>query len=282
VAYIVLPHESASTQARAEPHPSARNSFMTPATTCAIIFVCLYGGALLGMLLRKKLSEQHLSPESKDVVKLGMGLIGTLAALVLGLLVASAKSSFDTQRNGVAQLAANIIVMDRALAHYGEETQNLRKQLQMSVEDMVRRTWPEELPQSERPEGKGGSEGRYEDVYDKILALSPKNDAQRTLREQALKIATDTMQARWLLFTQRTSSIPIPFLVVMVFWLILILTSFGLFAPGNITSIVSLFLCSLAMSTAIFLILELDRPFSGMIQISSGPMRSALEQLGRP
>jgi hypothetical protein len=255
---------------------------MTPLTTCAIIFGCVFGGALFGMLLRKRLAEHHLSSESKDVVKLGMGLIGTLTALVLGLLVASAKNTFDTQRNGVAQLAANIIVMDRALAHYGDETQNLRKQLRESVDDMVRRTWPEEFPQSEQPEVKGGTEGRYEAVYDNILALSPKSEAQRTLREQALKTAIDTMQARWLLFTQRTSSIPIPFLVVMVCWTTLILTSFGLFAPGNITSFLSLLLCSLAISSALYLILELDRPFTGTIKISSGPMRTAVELLGRP
>jgi hypothetical protein len=279
----MIPHALADARVHAETIPPlSEKHFMTPLTTCAIIFACVFGGALLGMLLRKKLQEQHLSAESKDVVKLGMGLIGTLTALVLGLLVASAKNTFDTQRNGVAQLAANIIVMDRALAHYGDETQNLRKQLQSSLDDMIRRTWPEEFPQSERSEVKGGTEGRYEDVYDKILALAPKNDAQRTLREQALKIATDTMQSRWLLFTQRTSSIPTPFLIVMVCWTTLILTSFGLFAPGNITSFLSLLLCSLAISSALFLILELDRPFTGMIKISSGPMRSAMEQLSRP
>jgi hypothetical protein len=255
---------------------------MSSLTISAIVFACTFSGALFGVLLRARLPEHHLSSDSKDVVKLGMGLIGTMTALVLGLLVASAKSSYDAQRNGVAQLAANIIVLDRALAHYGSETREIRDQLRASVDDMIRRTWPEEFPPSERPEGKGGTEGRYEDLYDKLLQLTPKTEAQRALHAQALRVANDTSQARWLLFAQRTRSIPTPFLVVMVCWLVLIFTSFGLFSPRNVTAVVSLLVCALAVSSAIFLILELDRPFNGMIQISSAPLRSALEQLGRP
>lgn len=254
---------------------------MSPLPISAIIFACVFGGALIGVLLRARLPEHHLAAESKYVVKLGMGLIGTMTALVLGLLIASAKSSFDAQRNGVAQLAANIISLDRALAHYGPETREIREQLRTSVDDLLHRTWPEEFPPSERPEGKGGTEGRYEDLYDKILALTPKTEAQRTFQAQAQRIAFDAGQARWLLFTQRTSSIPTPFLVVMVCWLVLIFGSFGLFCPRNITALVSLLVCALTVSSAIFLILELDRPFNGLIQISSTPLRSALEQLGR-
>jgi hypothetical protein len=254
---------------------------MNSLTVSAVIFACVFGAALLGMVLRARLPEHHLSADSKDVIKLGMGLVGTMTALVLGLLVASAKSSFDAQRNGVAQLAANTIAVDRALAHYGPETREIRTQLQASVDDMIRRTWPEELPPSERPEVKGGTEGRYEDLYDKIVALSPKTEAQRAARDQAVKIAGDTAQARWLLFAQRTSSIPTPFLVVMVCWLVLIFTSFGLFAPRNATALVSLLVCALVVSSALFLIMELDRPFNGMIQISSAPLHSARDLIGR-
>src|SRR5690348_10834646 len=110
---------------------------MSSLAISGIVFGCILGGMILGMLLRVLLPEKHLSPESKDVVKLGMGLIGTMTALVLGLLVASAKSSFDTQRNGVAQLAGNVILLDRALAHYGGEAKDARAMLRTSVADMV-------------------------------------------------------------------------------------------------------------------------------------------------
>jgi hypothetical protein len=233
------------------------------------------------MFLRAMLPEKHLNPETKDIVRLGMGLIGTMTALVLGLLVASAKSSFDTQRNGLAQLSGNVIVLDRALAHYGTETKDAREMLRASVADMLARTWPEEGTHPGPTSGKSATEGKYEGLYEKIQELAPKNDAQRAFQAQALKSATDIAQSRWLLFAQKGSSIPTPFLVVMVAWLTLILASFGLFAPPNTTVFITLLICALAVSSAIFLILELDRPFDGMIQISSAPLRNALAQLGR-
>jgi hypothetical protein len=254
---------------------------MSSLAISGIVFVCIFGGTLLGMLLRSFLHEKHLTAESKDLVKLAMGLIGTMTALVLGLLIASAKSSFDTQKNGLAQLSANLILLDRALAHYGPETKETREMLRASVADMLQHTWPQENPQSGQKEAKTGTEGRYEGLYEKIQELAPKNDAQRALQAQALKTATDIAQTRWLLFTQKGSSIPLPFLVVMVCWLTLLLASFSLFAQPNAMVFVTLLICSLAVSSAIFLILELDRPFDGMIQISSEPLRNALAQLGR-
>jgi hypothetical protein len=101
------------------------------------------------------------------------------------------------------------------------------------------------------------------------------------MQAQAIKTGTDIAQMRWLLFSQKGRSIPTPFLAVMVCWLTLILASFGLFAPSNGTVFVTLLVCALAVSSAIFLILELDRAFEGLIQISSEPLRNALNILGR-
>lgn len=253
---------------------------MIALTISAGVFACIFIGALAGMLLRSRLPDHHLSSESRDVVKLGMGLIGTMTALVLGLLIASAKGTYDNQRIAVAQLAANAIMLDQSLAHYGKETQEARDLLRASLTDLIRRTWPDESP-AEQPAMKTGTEVRYEGVYDKIQDLAPKNDAQRSLKDQALKTALDIRQTRWMMYAQKGTSIPTPFLAVMVCWLTLILGSFGLFAPANGTAVAALLLCSLAVASATFLILELDRPFSGVMQISSEPMRNALEQLGR-
>jgi hypothetical protein len=253
---------------------------MSSITISCIVFAGLLVGTALGTLLRTLLPGHHLSPESKDVVKVGMGLIGTMTALVLGLLIASAKSSFDTQRNGLGQLAGNIIFLDRILARYGPESKDMRDMLRASVADMLRRTWPQEDPQSEQTQA-SSTEGRYEGLFDKLQELSPKNETQRALQSQALKTLSDMAQSRWVLFAQTGSSIPIPFLIVLICWLALLMASFSLFAPPNATAIVTLMVCALAISSAIFLILELDRPFHGMIQISSAPVRSALAQLGR-
>jgi hypothetical protein len=255
---------------------------MSPLAVSGIVFATVLAGALSGLLVRTRLSEHHLSAESKDVVKLTMGLIATMTALVLSLLISSAKSSFDTQRNGVAQLAANVIVLDRALALYGKETQETRELLRAAVADIIRQIWPDEAQQAEQSGARGGAQKHYQELYEQIVALEPRNGAQRTLQGQALKAYGDTGQLRWQLFTQRAgSAIPTPFLVVMVVWVVLLIGSFALFAPRNAATLLSLAVCALAVSSAIFLILELDRPFGGIIQISGDPLRSALEQMGR-
>jgi hypothetical protein len=254
---------------------------MSSLAISGIVFACIMAGTLLGMMLRAILPEQHLSPESKDVVKLGMGLIGTMTALVLGLLVASAKSSFDSQRNGVAQLAANVIMLDRALAHCGPESKDSREMLRAAVADLLRKTWPEESPAADATDETSGSQHRYEGIYERIQALTPKNEAQRTAQAQALKSAIDIAQTRSSLAAQKGSSIPIPFLVVMASWLTLLFASFSLFASPNATVVVTLLISALAVSSALFLVLEMDQPFAGVIRISSEPLRAALTLLGQ-
>jgi hypothetical protein len=242
-----------------------------------IVLACIFGGALLGMVLRPILPQHHLSADSKDVVKLGMGLTATMAALVLALLIASAKSSYDTQRSELTQMSANTILFDRVLAHYGPETKQARELLRRSVARMLDQIWPENSSRPAQLEPAAGGEI----LYDQIQELSPRSDAQRSLQAQALKMAIDLGQLRWLLFEQGNRSIPMPFLVLLVFWVTIIFVSFGLFAPPNATVIATLFVCALSISGAIVLILELDRPFGGLIQISSAPLRNAVAHLGK-
>jgi len=256
---------------------------VSPLLITSIVFACIFGGTLLGMVLRGVLPKHHLSDETKEVVKLGMGLIGTMTALVLGLLVASAKNSFDTHRAGLAQISANFILLDRVFAHYGSESDDARSMLRASVADMLLHTWPRENldgSKADQADVKTATEGRYEELYERIQNLAPKNDSQKTLQAQALKTAVDIAQMRWLLFAQKGTSLPTPFLVVMVCWLTLIFASFSLFAPSNAMVFGTLLVCALVVSSAMFLILELDRPLDGLMQISSAPLRSALEHLG--
>jgi hypothetical protein len=242
-----------------------------------IVFGVVFGGAVLGMVLRRVLPEHHLSSDSRDVVKVGMGLIATICALVLGLLIASAKSSYDSQRNGLTQLSANVILLDRALAHYGPEAKECREQLRENVAAMIDQFWPENRDQV----GQIDPTARSEALYEQLHALSPKTDVQRSLQAAALKFAVDIGQARWLLSAQKGSAIPVPFLVVLVFWLSVLFASFSMFARPNATVVAVLLLCALSVAGAVFLILELDRPFDGLIQLSSEPLRRALAQLGR-
>jgi hypothetical protein len=244
-----------------------------------IVFAFVFGSAAIGMALRRVLPEHHLSGESKDVVKLGIALIATMAALVLSLLLSSAKSSFDERNAELAQIAANIALLDRVLAHYGPDARPVRQSLRAIVEAALAQIWPDE---HFRPAELAPASAAPESIYEMIEALPSQGEPQQSLRAQALATATSLAQARWLLVAQATQSpIPLPFLVVLVFWLCIIFASFGLYAPGNLTVIAALGVCALSVAAAIFLILELALPFVGVIRVSSAPLRSALAQLGR-
>ena len=239
----------------------------------SIVFVCIFGAGLLGMLLRSALPDHHLASDSKDAVKVGMGLVGTMAALVLGLLVASAKGNYDSQGASLTQLAANVVMLDRILAHYGPETKEARELLRRGVTGFIDSVWSNT--------GSGPTPGGNEILYEKIQGLSPKDDRQRALQAQALSIAVSSGQTRWLMYEQGIASVSLPLLVVLVLWLSLILGSFGLFAPVNGTVIGSLCVCALSVSAAVFLILEMYSPFSGIIHLSSAPLQAALAHLGQ-
>jgi hypothetical protein len=249
---------------------------MTPAVIGWIAFACVFGGALLGTSLRQILPAHHLSVDSKDVIKLAMGLIATMSALVLALLIASAKSSYDSQRNELTQISANIILLDRGLAHYGPETRATRDLLRRYVVQMRDQLWPEGQPNSEF----GPTAALGESFYDNLEELSPQTEVQRSIKVEAQKLSVELGQTRWLLSEQRGSSIPMPFLVLLIFWVTIIFLSFGLFAPSNATVIAALLLCAISVSGAIFLILELDRPFGGLVKISDIPLRNAIAHLG--
>jgi len=225
------------------------------------------------------LPENHLNPDTKDAVKVGMGLVATMAALVLGLLVASTKGAYDTQKSEVTQMAAKIVFIDRVLANYGSETAETRELLRRSVGSAINRMWPDRKlsePAQLDPSATSG-----EAFFNSIQQLSPQNDTQRSLKSQAVQVTTDLGQMRWLLFEQTESSISLPMLIVLIAWLAIIFISAGLFAPPNATAIIALMLSALSVAGAIFLILELDSPFNGVIQISPEPMRNALAHLGR-
>jgi Protein of unknown function (DUF4239) len=209
-------------------------------------------------------------------VKLGMGLVGTMAALVLGLLVASAKGSYDAQSAEVTQLASNIALLDRVLAMYGPETKEVRAVMRVAVTRAVDQMWPKAGTSQVTPTAAGG-----EILYEKIQGLSPANDTQRSLQSQATSIAMDIGKTRWLMYEQAKGSVSLPLLVVLVLWLSVIFVSFGLFAPLNATAVSSLFISALSVSGAIFLILEMYTPYAGVVQISDAPLRTALANLGR-
>jgi len=240
----------------------------------------MLGGALLGLFLRSVLPEHHLSDKTRDAVKVGTGLIATLTALVLGLLVSSAKSSFDLMSAEITQGSARLIFLDRTLTRYGPETKEVRDLLRSNLASLINLVWPEDnnvRADLRAVENRAGIEG----VLDKLRALTPKNDSQRLLQTQALQICNDLAQSRWLIIEQSQGALPNVFLVVLVFWLIIFFICFGLFSEPNATVIAVMFVCALSVSGAIFLVMEMNSPLEGIIKISGAPLHKALEHLGR-
>ena len=177
----------------------------------------------------------------------------------------------------MTQLAANAVLLDRILVHYGPESKDARDLLRQTVASLIAQVEP---TGASDPAGLRPSPSGLDAVYEAIQTLSPQNDAQRSLRADGLQITIDLGRTRSLLNAQSGRSIPVPFLVILVFWVTVIFASFGLFGTPNATVITALFVCALSVSCAIFLILELDQPFQGFISVSSAPLRGALAIIG--
>jgi hypothetical protein len=254
---------------------------MTGSQTIFLISAgCIFGGALLGLFLSGLLPEGHLRDNSRDTVRVVTGLIATLAALVLGLLISSAKTTFDAVDTAITQSGAKIILLDRALANYGPETKDIREHLRSTVIAGMEMFWP-----GEKAAGAGlaGFErtNAMEVLQTKIRALTPATDLQRQLQSQAETLSGEILESRWLLIAQAQRSLPMTFVVVLLFWLTMLHISFGLLASRNATVITVLLISALSVSGAMFIILEMDHPLQGMIKVSSAPLRKALELIGR-
>jgi hypothetical protein len=186
----------------------------------------------------------------------------------------------------LTQLSANVILLGRLLAHYRPETKEARDLLRGAVARTLDLMWHRDLsvktlPLASSRDSQMAPTAGGEILYDKIQALSPTTEVQRTLQAQASSMAVELGKLRWLMFEQGTIGISTPLLVVLVFWLAIVFTSFGLFAPPNATVVATLFLCALSVSGAILLILEMYTPYEGLMQISSAPLHEALARLGK-
>jgi len=244
----------------------------------AIVSACLLAAVWIGMWIRRFLPEHHLSPHSRKIVELAVGLVATMSALLLGLLVNSAKTSYDTTRIQVMQKASKYALLDRLLVIYGPRAAEVRGKLPALIEESTRRMWPDvaDTPaQSQRMTEMGNA------FYVAVLRLEARDETERALKAQAVSLTLELGQLVSLMQAQSTTSIAKPMLVVVVLWLVMIFIAFSLIAPPNATVNFALIASALCAAGAIFLILELDQPFGGLMQISSEPMLNVLRQLGK-
>lgn len=247
-------------------------------TTAGVVFVATSGAGLVGLALRQRLPGHHLDADSRDAVRLVAGFVAALAALVLGLLVTSAKANYDERSGQLHQIAADIVALDRALARYGEGAREARAVLRavladefdrLSVDNRLRGT---ELPVRD---------ARLLGFHDRLQALAPQTDGQRAARDRAAQLSESIAAKRVLMTQDPGGSIPAPFLLVLGSWLAAMFASFGLFARANATVVAALLAGAASVSGAVFLILELDRPLDGLMRLSTEPLRHAVEVVGR-
>jgi len=251
-------------------------------TVSGIVLACTLAATLAGLFLQTRIPPHHIDQDSRHTVNTVLVILGMLTAVVLGLLVASARQSLESKVDQLRVMAAKTIQLDRTLAGYGPETRETRDLLRTLVEARIRELWQgrgssEQELQAKLSQGRG-----MESLQHQLLGLTPKGDAQNWFRSKALDVTNDITETRWLAFLNTTASIPLPFVVVLSFWLTAIFGSLAIFAPRNSNVIVTLGLCALSVASAVFLIIEMDQPFGGFIRVPATLAQTALDQLGKP
>lgn len=251
---------------------------MSPIAISAVAFASIFGATLLGMLLRSLLPERYLSAGSKEVVTLGIGLIATMSAVLLGLLISSTRTSYEEKRGQVIRMTADILELDLLLKDYGPEARRARQVMRNAVPSMIDSIWRENGTRFRRDADAIPDAGAEAVLYE-VEQLAPHDEAQRARRERALQVGLNLAQIHLLLFAQPANAISTPFITVLVLWLAFIFATFSIYVRPNPLIVVVLFVCALSASSAIFLILDLDSPFAGLLQIPTAPLRNALPAL---
>ena len=229
-----------------------------------LILTIVFSGALLGVLLGRLLPERHLSSDTKAVITVSMATVGTLSAMVLGLLVSTASSSFSTRNAEVVQFSRDLVRMDRFLRRFGPAAQTSRDLLHQYATMKYRDLFPP-----------GGGTPSLDNP--RTLTMTSR---QQWLQSQALQVVGEIETTRWALAQPNSSLIPLPLLGAMVIWLTVIFASFGLFTPRNATAIAALFFAAFALAAAVKIIIDMET-LQGRVRISSLPMRQALDDINR-
>ena len=245
----------------------------------AAVFVVLGLSTSLGMVLRDRLPSHHLNPESKEVIRLATAIVGTLSALALGLLIASAKSDYDRAQTELDATDARIVLLDRLMAQYGAEASDARKLLRDLIESRLERGWTIESS-DEKSAGRAPAYMEIEAVQAKLRALSAQDEVHSLIKARALEVSGHVAEGHWLQIESADEGLPWGFFVVLVYWLALLFGTFGLQAPANPTVLTIIIVCALSVAGAVFAISDMANPYAGFIQISDRPLQGALARLG--
>jgi len=242
-----------------------------------IVFVTILAGAFTGAKIQTHLPKHHLTDETKSLVNVSTAVIATVSALVLGLLISNANTSFTRLGGEITALSAQILRLDHILRRYGADAEPSRSTLLEYSKHKAADLFPDD-PAHVRL----GNPSTYEllqRIEDMLLALKPVGARDQWWLAQATTLSAKIGETRWLIAQHIGQGTPKAFIALLVFWLALLFASFGLFAPPNLTSAVTLTFCAMAVAGAVAMILELEQGFGGHVRISPEPMRQAVKTL---
>lgn len=245
------------------------------------VFLLACGGLWCGRGLAKRLPLEHLTSEARNSAQIGIGMIATLAALVMGLMVSSSKASFDERQAEVVRVATTLVLLDHALAAYGTEARGARDEVRSLVDITLHRIAPSGGFGIEEFQAPLSNLDLITHLQSTIMALAPASDAQRWFQARAMTLTTELAHERTQSVVRSKRTIPNLVLVVVVAWLVLIFIGLGVFSVTNPTVFAGLVICAFAFASSIFLVLELDMPYSGLITISGDSLRAAATEVGR-
>jgi len=240
------------------------------------VFLCLTGASLGALFSYERLPLHQRQDDTQTVVRLIANIFVVMTSLVLGLMISSAKGKFDAVNRDVHSYATELILLDRMLTFYGPEANGVRQRLATYAERAANGHWTAEEGLSDKT-----SERLIEDIGVSLRALAPEGGAQLSvwndIREQYRKV----LELRWSLVEQAEGSIPRPLVLMLVAWLVLIFATFGFRAPRNAVVVTSFIAAAALIGGAIYLIVDMDSPFQGPIQISPAPLQRALAEMRR-
>lgn len=253
---------------------------MTATATSALIAGIIFAASLIGLALPRVLPERHLSKDTLDAIKLGTGMLSVLASLVLGLMIATVKTSFDTTASQVRAYAADLIVLDETLRDYGQAAVPIRRM----VRDYTAKLLNDVLLSDDQPyltENRQAGD-MLESIREHIRDLPTSAPGQGWLVDQSLQIVTSLLRERWLLIEHAGPSVHPLVIWLLVSWIVAIFISFGINAPRHATMMAAFLVVSVAIGSSMFLVLEMDTPFEGVLRVSSRPMQIALTHMLPP
>jgi uncharacterized membrane protein YjjB (DUF3815 family) len=243
-----------------------------------IAFCCILGAGLIGLALRNWLPEAHRAEATQKIVQTTMNVVAILAALVLGLLIVSTKTNFDTRSQEIETFSANLTLLDRELVQFGSVSKDIRTLLRAFITQKIMQTW--RADRGLTPVADQVRTARIlDDIEDRLRALTPPDEVQRAARTSALHLAGELKRTSRLLSVQQGSQTPRPFLIAVIFWVSVLFLSFTIFAPLNTTVIATIFIGALSVAIAVNLIFDMDQPFSGFVRISPMSMQQALDRM---